>query len=125
MSRNGLAITRGMTHVVGYPGTDPVEVSSPGLPVASFDKKTAPSNTAPDLIDPDLYVAGTANMGPWARLGALATRYGDNELPKPAGQWGYIPTPAIPRSRAAKFGGRKVVPQPRVVQRWPSIFGGS
>ena len=119
MVHGGMAVTGGLQHRYGAPGTDLVEVSSPELPVMSFDPRTSGSNNAPDEIAPDLYVAGTANMGPFAAesAGHVGLR---EELPVPALAYGYVAGSAIPAGRRAKIGGVSTVPNPRVVPQWPA-----
>lgn len=120
MARTGTSSMRGLTRVVGSPGVLEVSVDNPRLPVMSEDPLTAGSNNAPDIILPDIYIAETDNMGPWAMAGALHTMQSDQVLPVPAIEYAYQATVAIPPSRRGRMGGRKVWPMPRVLQRWQS-----
>lgn len=123
MVHGGLSVTGGLSHRYGAPGTVEVEVGPPGLPTMSFDPRTSPSANAPDGILPDIYFAPTTNMGPWADESALHTRQSDQELPVPALDYAHNAAPAIPASRRARIGGRRVWPNPRVVAHWPSARG--
>lgn len=119
MSRGGMAVTGGLQHRYGAPGTDLVEVGNPELPVMSFDPRTNGSNNAPDEIAPDLYLAGTANMGPFAPESAAHIGLRE-EMPVPSLAYSYQAGPAIPQGRRAKIGGIHTVPNPRVVPQWPA-----
>jgi hypothetical protein len=113
----------GLRTVVGFPGTEPVPVDHDMiLAPKSYDPKTQPSNVAPDVILPAVYIAGTRNMGPWATRGAMHTPaplFGGNPVPEPAGAPSGIPLPA--QQPASRLGGSKVIGWPRVAPVWQSV----
>ncbi len=110
------------SHIVGFPGTEPVPIDHDmTLAPLSFDPKTQPSNVAPDIILPTVYIPGAKNMGPWARRSAARTKaplFGGNPLPEPAGAPSGVPLPA---QQAGKVGGSKVIGWPRVAPVWQSV----
>lgn len=116
ITRPGLIATRGLVHVYGDPGLEEIYSPPPGLPTMSFDPRTNPSYNAPNGIWPDIYIAETRNMGPWATQGSMHTRWGDNEQPEPAVP--VVPMSPRPVSRRARIGGRSVWSNPRVITRW-------
>lgn len=120
LTRPGLIATRGLTHVVGHPGTVEVPSPPPGLPDMSFDEHTAPSAVSPDAILPTEYVALPDNMGPWSPNGAMHTRESDQTLPVPTTQINYQATPV---TRRARIGGNTVWPNPRNIMRYRSGNG--
>lgn len=116
-TRNPVASSYGLVHVSGSPGNQPVPSPPPAaIPPDSFDARTQPSNTAPDVIRPSLYVASAANMGPEAGAGVGMTRRRLHELPVPAADPLRIPQTAMV---GPHLGGREQTPWPRAFQRWP------
>lgn len=110
-----LASSGGLAHVFGAPGTMAVPAPAPpAVPNLGPDPKTSPSNCAPSVIFPAIYLASPANMGPPVR------RRSTNELPIPATSYLRVPRVAMP---APHIGGRRVIPWPRVFQRWGSVTG--
>jgi hypothetical protein len=121
---NGVSFGAGLMQRVGFPGTQPVPIDGDNMRPSplGYEPKTLESNNAPDEILPTLYVAGTANMGPFAGRGAASVKMSDNPLPVPAGTFGVVPLEVF---RAAKIGGRKVIGWPRANITWPSVNSGS
>jgi hypothetical protein len=126
LTLNGVSFGAGLSNpIVGFPGTREVPVDhDQRLSPYGFDPKTQPSNVAPDVILPALYVPPTVNMGPWSARSAMRTRGigdGGNPIPEPAGAPSGIPIPAF---RPARIGGSKVVGWPRTVPQWRSVTSG-
>jgi hypothetical protein len=121
LTRPGIVATRGLTHVVGFPGTELVPVESPGLPPPSFTPKTAGSSCAPDAITPDIYEASPANMGPFAPAGAARIRWGTNEIPIAA--LGWQPVAPVAVTWRPRIGGRRTIGWPRVSPSFPPVTG--
>ena len=117
LTRPALLSRRGLVRVYGDPGVVAIPAPHPNLPIMSFDPLTSPSNNAPDVIYPTIYIAETDNMGPWAGMGAAHVRRSDQEIPETAPQ----PVPQAPQSvsRRARIGGQRVWPNPRVVTKYP------
>lgn len=108
-----LASSAGLTHVFGAPGTMAIPAPAPpAVPNLGPDPKTSPSNCAPSVIFPAIYIASPANMRP-----PVAVR-STNELPVPATS--YLRVPKVAMS-APHIGGRNIIPWPRVFQRWGSV----
>lgn len=120
MSTNPIASSWGLVHVSGSPGTTPIQAPKPQnswLPVPDKAAKTQPSNCAPDIIFPDLYVASARNMGPVADGFGMATRR-FTPIPVPAVRYTRIPRNAM---SGPHTGGRRAPIWPRAFQRFPSL----
>lgn len=112
----------GLVHVSGAPGTLPVP--APRNPIAQvcnpvdYAPETQTTNVVPDAWLPAIYVPSMRNMGP--QQGCLGIRVRHHEdMPIPATN---IQRYALPAFRpATKLGGRRVTPNPRAFQRWPSV----
>lgn len=123
LTRPGLVATRGLVRVYGDPGQMGIFSPPPGLPNPSFDPRFPDSANSPDMILPNVYVSETTNMGPFAARGAAHIRLSDNELPVAAPQ--PIPQSPQPVTRAARIGGQKVWPNPRVISKWERMTNGA
>lgn len=115
--------TWGAVDVWGAPGNRAVPSPSPNssLPSRTAQAKgpntARPSDHAPDVIMPILYVASPANMGPSADLGLGMARRRRNELPVPAQN----PTRlAAARKLIVAKGRRSTLPWPGAFQRYPT-----
>lgn len=125
MTRDPISSSAGLNRsaIVGFPGTHPVPIDHDMiLAPYSFDPKTQPSNVAPDVILPTVYIPGARNMGPWAARGAartVAPLFGGNPVPEPAGAPSGVPLPA--QTAPSRLGGSKVIGWPRVAPVWQSV----
>lgn len=113
MGVDPVASSYGLVEVAGAPGNMPVFSPQPGaVPVCSANQLTSPSNVAPDLILPAVYVTTPANMhGPVPHRPV-------NLMPAPAIDYRRVPRNAL--RPPPRLGGRKVIPWPRSFQRWGS-----
>lgn len=115
-SLNPSASSYGLVHVAGAPGSLAVAVEPPSaLPVVSVNPKTAPSNCAPNVIFPSVYVASVANMGPQVPIRPA------NVMPAPATD--FVRVARTDLRPPPRLGGRRVIPWPRAFQRWGSVTG--
>jgi len=106
----------GLVKVTGSPGTLPVPVHPPleAIPPTSADRKTQPSNCAPDIILPAIYIPETTNMGPSFFVNMALRRR--NPLPVPATM---VVRLANSANRKARIGGRiESTNWPRAFQRY-------
>ena len=112
------ASSGGVVRTEGHPGNLAIALPHPGVGVnVGQDPRTNPSNVAPDLIYPDIYVAHADNMAPPVPISLEA-----NVMPMPT------PDPVrVPRqsTHKARLGGRTATSWPRKLVRWPTYGGGS
>lgn len=119
---NPVGSSYGLVAVYGAPGTLPVDAPNPdrSLPTVSARHgidSARPSDVAPDVFFPILYVALADNQGPAADAGIGMWRRRFNELPIPARNPTRIPTSD---SLVTKKGGRLTQAWPRAFQRFPT-----
>lgn len=116
-ARSGIFATASLMRRAGNPGIVAEPASGPRLSPLGWDPAAEPSNVAPNVILPSIYIAFADNMGPWATPGALHVAWRHGTVPVPAQQIVHQPRPA---ARRARIGGRRVVPTPRVLPTYPS-----
>ena len=112
----------GLVEVWGAPGTLGVEAPNPdgSLPTVSAQRgvnSSRPSDLAPDVFFPILYVASTRNQGPEADGGIGMARRRFCELPVPAVNPTRIPTSD---TLVTRKGSRTTQAWPRAFQRFPT-----
>ena len=110
--------------IFGAPGTLAVDAPSPqhltGLPSLTRQggvNSAQPSDVAPDVILPAIYIPSAKNMGPEADAGFGMTRRRYCELPVPAVDSQRIPQVAM---TVTPIAGRKAMAWPRAFQRFPN-----
>jgi len=121
-TRDGEPATYGLVEVIGAPGTLGVEAPNPdgSLPTVSSQRgvnSSRPSDLAPDVFFPILYVASANNQGPAADGGIGMWRRRHNELPIPAVNPTRIPTSD---TLVTTKGSRTTQAWPRAFQRFPT-----
>lgn len=109
------ASTGGLIRTTGNPA-QPVPAPAPGVVDVSVDPRTSPSNCAPNMIRPSIYVAHADNQYPPMPLEI------DNVMPMPTFDVVRVPRQATHKQR---IGGRTATSWPRNLIRWPTIGGGS
>lgn len=105
----------GLIRLAAAPGTHPVpSPRPPGTDVRALnrDKDLRPSDVAPDVFLPRLFIQFSDNLQPPVRWACT------NEIPIPAGN--YVRLPQIASKSPARLGGLSTIPAPRAFTRWPS-----
>ena len=122
------ASSYGLVEIFGAPGTLAVDAPSPqhltGLPSLTRQggvNSAQPSDVAPDVILPAIYIPSAKNMGPEADAGFGMTRRRYCELPVPAVDSQRIPQVAM---TVTPIAGRKAMAWPRAFQRFPNRTSG-
>ena len=101
----------GLVHVAGAPGNMNMPSPKPGgVPDVSMDPRTSPSNVAPDVWHPAVYVTDADNMHPPVPVRPM------NVLPYPATDYTRVARTAL--HAPPRLGGRDALRWPRTFQRW-------
>lgn len=112
-----LASTHGMIHVYGSPGTTRMPSPSPAaVPAYGPDRRTKPSNVAPNWWLPEIYLSPITNLRP--ADGRISWMPASTMIPPTQGEISYVPTVAM---RRPHIGGRAVMEWPRTVSTWPRL----